>query len=104
MLYWKNGLEKHGLMKQTNYFLRNVSRRYQVYEQVTKHGKGIRRETASLSTQHSSQLTKLCCYCSSFVMTYVGVKCLTRYCSVLRDTHNSWYNVEKIMSILEDSI
>ena len=24
--------------------------------------------------------------CNSFVMTYVGVKCLTRHCSVLRDT------------------
>ena len=23
--------------------------------------------------------------CNSFVMTYVGVKCLTRHCSVLRD-------------------
>ena len=26
--------------------------------------------------------------CNSFVMTYVGVKCLTRHCSVLRDTQN----------------
>ena len=25
-------------------------------------------------------------FCNSFVMTYVGVKCLTRHCSVLRDT------------------
>ena len=24
--------------------------------------------------------------CNSFIMTYVGVKCLTRHCSVLRDT------------------
>ena len=35
--------------------------------------------------------------CKSFVMTYVGVKCLTRHCSCSTWHTNSWYNVEKIM-------
>ena len=33
-----------------------------------------------------SYLNMIYTFCNSFVMTYVGVKCLTRHCSVLRDT------------------
>ena len=36
--------------------------------------------------QYLEQTHKNMLCCNSFVMTYVGVKCLTRHCSVLRDT------------------